>query len=46
MITCEQCGRTTGDGAAPGTSWICADCRVEAVPQTEADPGHPRTRNE
>ncbi|TYP71767.1 hypothetical protein [Paenibacillus methanolicus] len=30
MITCEQCGRTRGDGAAPGTSWICADCRVES----------------
>ncbi|SCW82522.1 hypothetical protein SAMN04487970_105818 [Paenibacillus tianmuensis] len=30
LITCEQCGKTKGEGPK-GTSWICNDCRV--VPQ-------------
>ncbi|WP_281934882.1 hypothetical protein [Paenibacillus tyrfis] len=34
IITCEQCGKTKGDGPA-GTSWICSDCRV--VPPSNPD---------
>lgn len=27
MLTCEQCGKVTGDGEI-GKEWICQDCRV------------------
>jgi ribosomal protein L37AE/L43A len=26
MITCEQCGKKTGEGPE-GKSWICEDCK-------------------
>lgn len=28
MITCEQCGKKTGEGPV-GESWICGDCKME-----------------
>lgn len=30
LVTCEQCGKYTGDGPV-GKNWVCKDCRVSSV---------------
>ncbi len=33
MITCENCGKKTGQGAT-GHNWICEDCKVSPEQET------------